>query len=137
MAMLLSTWLIFTFAVSANFCLPVNIIPANTYLSYLTSEDSHLSRFLHQKLISEINIASSRFRSSQLSTTKANGQILLYISLLLLGSSGDTEVNPGPQSVADETTNVSTVYLCGACKEQVTWDHKAVMCESCDMHLVP
>ena len=68
----------------------------------------------------------------------------LLLSCLIL--SGDVEINPGPPvvgsnrsvvDVADEDafsgdhdfSMTETVYLCGSCKEPVTWDQKGLLCE--------
>ena len=32
----------------------------------------------------------------------------------------------------DDHNQVSTVYLCGTCKQHVDWDAESVMCELCD-----
>jgi len=52
--------------------------------------------------------------------------------LISLSNFGDIEPNPGPQTDTNHLDDGSTSYLCGTCKEQVTWDHKGVMCETCD-----
>jgi hypothetical protein len=51
---------------------------------------------------------------------------LVYITLLLLANSNDVQLNPGPP------LNDSTVYPCGTCDQPVTWDHRAVVCDTCD-----
>ena len=48
---------------------------------------------------------------------------LLYICVLLIGSSGDCELNPGPDS---------TNYLCGVCNNQVGWEDRAIVCDTCE-----
>ena len=79
----------------------------------------------------------------------------MFVSLLL---SGDVESNPGPpdgspdnisshsietsslnsESVSksdsdlNENPQLSTAYLCGTCKEPVTWEEKGLMCEECE-----
>ena len=58
---------------------------------------------------------------------------LLYISIVLLLNSSDVEANPGPSRVTEETKNSQniTFYPCGTCKEEVNWDHKGLLCETC------
>ena len=48
---------------------------------------------------------------------------LLYICVLLIGNSGDCELNPGPED---------TSYPCGVCKNQVGWEERAIVCDSCN-----
>ncbi|KAK3104461.1 hypothetical protein FSP39_002497 [Pinctada imbricata] len=47
-----------------------------------------------------------------------------YLFLLLLTISHDTETNPGP--------NDSTRYPCGTCNNSVTWEQKAMCCDTCE-----
>jgi len=53
--------------------------------------------------------------------------LLLYIVTLLMAISHDIELNPGPVN-----HNNSTIYPCGTCNQPVTWDHRAVVCDTCD-----
>jgi len=32
-----------------------------------------------------------------------------------------------------QSGDISSVYLCGACKEPVTWNNKGIMCELCEL----
>ena len=50
---------------------------------------------------------------------------LLFFLLLLIAQSNDIETNPGP-------SNDSTKYMCGTCDNTVTWEHKGIVCETCD-----
>ena len=43
--------------------------------------------------------------------------------MLLITTSNDINLNPGPES---------TVFLCGTCEEPVTWEDKAIMCDTCN-----
>lgn len=54
---------------------------------------------------------------------------LTYIILLVLANSNDVQLNPGP---TPDHTNNSTVYSCGTCDKPVTWDDKAICCETCE-----
>lgn len=55
----------------------------------------------------------------------------LFISLTLLLNANDFELNPGPAPSPTQEESTS-LYLCGACKEPVTWDDMGVMCETCE-----
>ena len=50
---------------------------------------------------------------------------LLFFLFLILAQSNDIESNPGP-------SNDSTKYMCGTCDNTVTWEHKGIVCETCD-----
>lgn len=51
--------------------------------------------------------------------------VLLYLSILLITQSHDTEINPGPYTPK---------YPCGVCNKAVRWSRtrKAVACDNCD-----
>ena len=49
--------------------------------------------------------------------------VLMTISLIL--QANDIELNPGP-------VNNSSIYPCGTCDKAVTWEHRGVVCETCD-----
>ena len=53
--------------------------------------------------------------------------------MLLLANAEDVETNPGPSiDMFSQSGDISSVYLCGACKEPVTWNDKRIICESCE-----
>ena len=65
-----------------------------------------------------------------LKATKVRGhlkpsKLLLYFVVLLLAQCNDIESNPGP-------SNDSTKYMCGTCDNTVTWEHRGIVCETCD-----
>ena len=43
----------------------------------------------------------------------------------MIAISNDVQANPRPP-------NESTTYPCGTCDQPVTWDHRAVVCDTCD-----
>ena len=89
-------------------------------------------------------------KTQNLSNSVKQSNYTLIVSLIL---SGDVETNPGPpegslSANADSVSNLassnivnsqnnatsqSTAYLCGTCKEPVTWEDKGVMCEECEI----
>ena len=107
-------------------------------------ESSYVSRALQKTSTLVLGLG----RKSPI-TTKHNKLSLLYISLVLLTNASDVEINPGPsplQAVSEDVNivhdpdnhstssvseGISTVDLCGACKEKVTWSHKGLLCENC------
>jgi len=56
-------------------------------------------------------------------------RLLSHLIMILLAQSNDIHLNPGP-SVNHE--NGDRIYLCGTCDDAVTWDHKGIICETCD-----
>ena len=53
---------------------------------------------------------------------KGNNFALLSAFLIL---SGDVEQNPGPKT--------KSIYPCGICEQEVTWNCKGICCDSCDI----
>ena len=79
---------------------------------------------------STINLLSDTQRTNKF---KPANSTTLYIALLLLANAEDVETNPGPSiDTFSQSGDISSVYLCGACKEPVTWNDKEIMCESCE-----
>ena len=65
-----------------------------------------------------------------LKATKVRGHLkpskcLLYLVVLLIAQCNDIESNPGP-------CNDSTKYMCCTCDNTVTWEHRGIVCETCD-----
>ena len=66
-------------------------------------------------------------------TSRSDKPVFLYIAMVLLANSNDIESNPGPQTeLHGSSDSSSTLYLCGSCKEPVTWNDMGVMCEDCE-----
>ncbi|CAC5408336.1 unnamed protein product [Mytilus coruscus] len=57
-------------------------------------------------------------------------KMLLFFLLLMIVKSNDIQTNPGP-------SRDSTKYLCGTCDQSVNWDHKGIVCETCDQCTKP
>ncbi|CAC5382057.1 unnamed protein product [Mytilus coruscus] len=51
-----------------------------------------------------------------------------YLLIILLANANDVNPNPGP------THNDSTIYPCGTCDQPVTWDDRAIRCDTCDLY---
>ena len=83
-------------------------------------------------LATEVNIFSSITRGKYLKTKHCNKLSLLYLCLLVLQTSGDTETNPGPETHASDTSPNHTKYPCGTCCEEVTWNTRGMCCDTCD-----
>ena len=56
-------------------------------------------------------------------------RLLSHLIMIILAQSNDIHLNPGP-SVNHE--NGDRIYLCGTCDNPVSWDHKGIICETCD-----
>ncbi len=51
--------------------------------------------------------------------------MLAYLTIILMAAN-DIQPNPGPMH------HQETIYLCGTCDCPVTWEHRAIACDSCD-----
>jgi len=94
MALLFTSCLIFITAVLVNLWLPVKVTPH--YYCYTTDNNEHTSGSLPAMLVCAMNISSLKLKPQLPGKPKESSQIMLYISILLLGNSGDVETNPGP-----------------------------------------
>ena len=56
---------------------------------------------------------------------------LLYLAAVLLSTSCDIQRNPGPTACSPDNTEDSR-YPCGACEADVTWNDKALRCDTCE-----
>ena len=60
--------------------------------------------------------------------TKYEGSLLLYLSMILLLALNDIGLNPGPSGLISNTTT----YPCGTCDKPVTWEHRGIVCDTCN-----
>ena len=68
----------------------------------------------------------------EISTVQAlQRNALAYLAVILLANSSDVEANPGP-AVDGGVSNNSILYPCGCCGNEVTWDDRAICCDTCD-----
>ena len=70
-----------------------------------------------------------RPRNLSLLRSKVYPLALTYIALLLLSTSCDVELNPGP----DHDTTQDSFYPCGICQEEVTWEQNSTCCDTCQI----
>ncbi len=57
---------------------------------------------------------------------------LVYICLLIILHSGDTEVNPGPTPSVSNQDHTEPMFPCAICHQSCTWEDPAVQCDECD-----
>ena len=60
---------------------------------------------------------------SPLNLEQKNISCIYYLIPILIATSNDIQLNPGPNS---------TTYNCGTCDLPVTWKGKAIMCDTCN-----
>ena len=92
------------------------------------TKPSHITnhKSLQSTLLSSMNVANHIPKLCSASAMKLDKKsVLLYLSILLIAHSHDTEINPGPYTPK---------YPCGVCLKAVKWSRtrKAVACDTCD-----
>ena len=65
---------------------------------------------------------------SPLNLERKNISCIYYLIPILIATSNDIQLNPGPSS---------TTYNCGTCDLPVTWQDKAIMCDTCNQWYHP
>ena len=102
------------------------LMATKLYNLHYTSE----TQDVRQQNNNMVNLTSFLVHGNSKSTTQYQGRTsLLYLSLVLLMN--DVEANPGPDPISQEEDN-HTYYPCGSCKEGLTWEHRGLMCETCN-----
>ncbi len=107
--------LILLTSVALNFVLPPN--------SHQPSENQCTRKLINIMSFFKRPLLSNHIR-------KADKSTLVYLTLVLLMNASDIELNPGPVDKTQQS-DYSTAYLCGSCKQPVSWDDKGIMCEAC------
>lgn len=101
---------------STPHALPTLVAYTDTHAKGNTfSQLEHIECLLHTSTPRSYNIYMGRCKPSYLT---------LYITFIVIANSNDIHQNPGP--------NESTIYPCGTCDKPVTWDHRAITCDTCD-----
>lgn len=93
---------------------------------------ANFAKATHRQTISHLLLASSttRYTPSQRTINVNSKGALLYLSILLISTSSDIELNPGPY----KTRRVKKPkYPCGECGRAVTWSktRKSIACDNC------
>ena len=103
--------------------IPVNFYPVYSSLQLRTATDHNLLTQIPQ--ICSISI----LRKSLWFKDHRSGKLThLYIFVLLISNSWDTETNPGPESLIDNSH-----FPCGLCDVSVGWEDRGICCDICNI----
>ena len=102
--------------------LPANLFPVYSSI-YGTAIDQQLMAHVPHFCTVSILRSSLRFKDHH------SGKLIhLYIFTLLISNSWDTETNPGPESLIDNSH-----FPCGLCDVSVGWDDRGICCDTCNV----
>ena len=102
--------------------LPVNLFPVYSSIQGTAIDQQLMAHVPHFCSVSILR-ASLRFKDHR------SGKLIhLYIFTLLISNSWDTETNPGPESLIDNSH-----FPCGLCDVSVGWDDRGICCDSCNI----
>ena len=103
--------------------IPVNFYPVYSNLQLRTANDHNLLTQIPQICSISILRKSLRFKDHR------SGKLThLYIFVLLISNSWDTETNPGPESLIDNSH-----FPCGLCDVSVGWENQGIGCDTCNI----
>ena len=103
--------------------IPVNFYPVYSSLQLRTATDHNLLTQIPQICSISILRKSLRFKDHR------SGKLThLYIFVLLISNSWDTETNPGPESLIDNSH-----FPCGLCDVSVGWEDRGICCDTCNI----
>ena len=102
--------------------IPVNFYPVYSNLKLRTANDTQLMTQIPH--ICSISILRKGLRLKD----RRSGKLChLYICVLLISNSWDTETNPGPESRSDSH------FPCGLCDVSVGWEDRGICCDTCNV----
>ena len=100
----------------------VNFFPVYSYLQLRIANDTQLvTQIPHICSISIIR------KGLRLKDHRSGKLCHLYICVLLISNSCDTETNPGPESRSDSH------FPCGLCDVSVGWEDRGICCDTCNV----
>ena len=103
--------------------IPVNFYPVYSNLQLITANDHNL--LTHIPHICSISILRKSLRFKD----HTSGNLThLYIFVLQISNSWDTETNHGPESLIDNSH-----FPCGLCDVSVGWEDREICCDTCNI----
>ncbi len=131
MAVRFATQIIALTLICANFLLNKPSQDSSQYQTIGEQIDSHTQTTL---LLAQTRLFQRQVHLHKSHDRKCN----TFLCILLLTLSADVNPNPGPESPVqensfDSSTPDDTYFPCGSCTREVTWDHRAVQCDNCDI----
>ena len=103
--------------------IPVDFFPVYSTTDLRTANDQQLMLQVPHFCTVSILRQSLRFKDHH------SGRLIhLYIFTLLISNSWDTETNPGPDSLIDNSH-----FPCGLCDVSVGWEDRGICCDTCNI----
>ena len=121
--LLLATRLVIWKEEDRDLCgIPVDFFPVYTDTALRTANYQNLSQ------IPSLCSVSIFRKSLRLKDYHGSKLTYLYIFVVLISNSWDTELNPGPNSLS-----VSSHFPCGLCDISVGWEDRGICCDTCNV----